>query len=118
MDHMRRDLSQAVRGLRANPGYTLAAVLTLAIGIGANAAVFNLGHWLLLRPIPGIQNPDRLVSLSLMASDRSGARFVSNPEVEALREGITGLTGLAAYHGAGDAGGGCGIGCGPRADRQ
>jgi predicted permease len=97
MDHMRRDLSQAVRGLRANPGYTLAAVLTLAIGIGANAAVFNLGHWLLLRPIPGIQNPDRLVSLSLMASDRSGARFVSNPEVEALREGITGLTGLAAY---------------------
>ena len=98
MDRLRMDVSQAARALRANPGYALAGVLTLAIGIGANAAVFNLAHWLLMRPVPGVEEPERLVSMSLMPQDRSGASFISNPQIEALRAGVTSVTGIAAYH--------------------
>src|SRR5215831_8100947 len=57
-----KDLRYAVRGLLKNPGFALVAVLTLAIGIGANSAIFTVVNTFLIRPLP-YPEPDRLVSL-------------------------------------------------------
>ena len=58
-----RDLLFSLRALRRNPGFALTAMLSLAIGIGAVTAIFTLVTSLLLRPLPGVTAPGRLVNV-------------------------------------------------------
>ena len=63
LDHFRLDLRYSLRTMRKNPVFTLTAVLTLALGIGANTAMFTVIHAVLLKPL-NYRDPDRLVRIS------------------------------------------------------
>jgi putative ABC transport system permease protein len=64
---LERDLRRTLRGLRRNPGFTVTVVLSLALGIGANTAIFSAVDGILLRPLP-IPNPRDLVTVDVAAS--------------------------------------------------
>src|SRR5215831_9967271 len=67
LDALARDLRLTFRALRRNPGFTLTVVISLALGIGANTAIFSGVDATLLRPLP-IPSPRELVTLDLVAS--------------------------------------------------
>jgi putative ABC transport system permease protein len=62
LENLVRDARYALRGLRRNPGFAAAAVLSLALGIGANTAVFSIFHAVMMRSLP-VSHPDELVML-------------------------------------------------------
>ncbi len=93
-DDMFQDLRFGARLLLKNPTFTLIAVVTLALGIGANTAIFTLVDKILIRPLP-VERPDQLVTFS---TDAGGApAIVSYPRYTDLRDGNGVLSGLLAY---------------------
>ncbi len=92
-----QDLRYGVRMLRKNPGFTVAAVLTLGLGIGLNSAIFTLFDALMLRPLP-IRDPNAVVNVYQRIQDEAGGyRSFSYPEYVALRESNDAFSGLIAY---------------------
>src|SRR5215510_12173551 len=94
MQTLWQDLRYGARMLLKNPGFTLIAVITLALGIGANTAIFSMVDALLLRPLPYYE-PERLALLS--EKGRVGVRMsVSYPNYSDWRERAQSFEGMAA----------------------
>jgi macrolide transport system ATP-binding/permease protein len=94
-----QDLRYALRQLSKSPGFTLTTVLTLALGIGANTAIFSLFNALVLRPIPA-NDPARIVNLYRTVENQTRYGTFSYPEYLDYRDHNTALSGLAAFTGA------------------
>jgi putative ABC transport system permease protein len=97
--NFRTDLLYAVRGLRKKPLFTAAAVLTLALGIGANSAIFTVVNAVLLRPLP-YPAPDRLMML-WTANPRQGydKDVSAYPNFDDWRTKTASFEGMTAYFG-------------------
>ncbi|HNG34432.1 MAG TPA: ABC transporter permease, partial [Blastocatellia bacterium] len=97
MQTLLQDLRYGARMLRKRPGFTLIALLTLALGIGANTAIFSLVNTVLLRPLP-VAEPERLVALNSVSLDgkRNFPTF-SVPNYRDIRDRNDVLEGLLAY---------------------
>src|SRR5215471_18771142 len=91
-----QDLHYAVRGLRKNPAFTLVVILTLALGIGANTAVFSLANALLLRPPAGVSQPDEIVKVDRTFKG-SDANAFSYPDYAVCRAQDQSFDDLAAH---------------------
>ena len=90
------DLGYAVRTFRKHPAFTITAVATLALGIGATAAIFGVTNAVLLRPLPYTQ-PERLVHVWHDLRNRNVTRFPWAPaDFHDLRSGATMFDGVAA----------------------
>jgi predicted permease len=102
VDELTQDLRYAVRTLGKSPAFTVIAALSLALGIGANTAIFSLIHALLLRPLPGVHAPEQLVALGNPARTGSLSEgsvrtdVFSYPLYEQVRDHNQSFSGLAA----------------------
>ena len=97
-----QDLKYALRRLLKSPGFTIAAIATLALGIGANTAIFELLDAVLLQSLP-VTNPQELAEVRVVDMDKargsfsSGYPVVTNPIWEKLREDHQGFSEIAAW---------------------
>src|SRR6201985_674091 len=99
MDTFLRDIRDAFRTLTKTPGFTAVAILTLALGIGANTAIFSVINTVLLQPL-SYPNPDRLVELAWTTADGI-ADIASIPKFNVWREQTQVFDAVAAYDFAG-----------------
>src|SRR5262245_27939401 len=94
------DLKFAFRQLLKNPGFTAVAVLTLALSIGANTAIFTVINTVLLRSLP-VKRPDELVQVLVASGSPRNDYVFSYPCYQRLRDGTRVLSGLFAAGGLG-----------------
>jgi len=90
-----QDLKYGLRTLGKNPGFALLVILTVALGIGANTTIFSWINATLLNPVPGLTNPNEVVSLTLSKPGENPFLF-TYPDVQAMRDGQQSFTGIAA----------------------
>ena len=101
-----QDLKYALRRLVKSPGFTIAAIATLALGIGANTAIFELLDAVLLQSLP-VANPQELAEVRIVDRDKARGNSVSaypvvtNPIWEKLREDHQGFSEIAAWRDTG-----------------
>src|SRR3984885_3246501 len=94
-DAIMRDVRYAMRTLRSTPGFAAVAILSLALGIGANTAIFSLIDSLLLKALP-VSHPEQLLQVT-MGKDE----YFTNPIWEQLRDRQDVFSGMFAYGMAG-----------------
>lgn len=99
METLRQNLRYGLRTLANSPGFTSVAILTLALGIGANTAIFSVVNTVLLQPL-SYPNPDRLVELEL-SSPQGNGDITSIPKFNVWREQSQVFDSVAAYDFAG-----------------
>ena len=97
MDTVFKDLKYAMRLLFKSPGFTAVAVLTLALGIGANTAMFSVVTAVLLRPLP-FPEPDRIVAVGPRGTRSGQLNSSSYPDFFDYRDRSRSFEQLAAYH--------------------
>src|SRR6202790_4351998 len=93
LESLLQDVKFALRQLRKSPGFTLTAVLTLALGIGANTAIFSLVDSIMLRPLPFPQQ-DRLARIEYSAGEVS---FFPKGWIQALGEHSDSFTAISGF---------------------
>jgi len=92
------DLRYAVRTLRRNTGFTVTAVLTLALGIGANTGVFSVVNGIILKPLP-YNDPDRLVMIYVARPERGWTRgSMSQPDLRSVQAEARSIQAAAGYY--------------------
>jgi predicted permease len=98
LEQVRQDIRISVRKLWSNPGFSLTALLTLALGTGANTAIFSLIDSLMLKSLP-VSHPEELVQVNMAGRGIWGVEqpFVSNPVWEQLRDRQDVFSGLFGY---------------------
>ncbi len=96
MDSFFQDVRYAIRMLAKKPSFTILAVLTLAIGIGASAAIFSVLDSYLLRPMAGRDN-SRLESVGFTRPNMDGAAPLSYPDFQDYRENSSVFSDMAGY---------------------
>ena len=95
MSKLFTDLRYAMRTMLKRPGFAAVAVLTLALGIGANTAIFSLVNTVLLRPLP-VAHPEQIVSVSVRSKNDSLGAF-SYPNFKDFRERNQALSDMLIY---------------------
>src|SRR5258707_3400617 len=116
LENIFQDLRYGARMLRKNPGFSSIAVLTLALGIGANTAIFSIVDVLLFRPLP-VSRPNELVRIfSGGTRGNAGWGDVSLPEFLEYRDHSDAFAGLPACVDRFPANGSAGKFCTRRAD--
>jgi macrolide transport system ATP-binding/permease protein len=95
LERVGQDVRHAARALRASPGFTLTALLSLMLGIGANSASFSVSEALLLRPLP-IQDPAGVVKI-LGQHQRTGYEDISYPDFLEVRERARSFSEVTAF---------------------
>ncbi len=103
METLVQDVRYGLRMLIKNPGFTLVAVLSLALGIGANTTIFTLINSVLLHPIP-VRDPERLVAIFVTDEQTKNTNFatlsISGPNWKDIRDQNDVFEGTAGYMGA------------------
>jgi predicted permease len=102
LGELAQDIRVALRGLRRAPGFTAVALLTLALGIGANSAIFSVVRSVLLRPLPYTES-DRLVALwtDNRSRGRATPEWLTPPDFKDWQEGNRTFASMASYQGWG-----------------
>jgi hypothetical protein len=88
-----QDVRYSLRMIAKAPGFAAIAILTLALGIGANTTIFSWINSALLNPVPGLASPNEVVALSLSKPGDNPFPF-TYPDVEAMRNGQQSFTGI------------------------
>src|SRR5258706_11720826 len=97
MDGVLRDVRHAVRNLLRTPGFAFVTILTLALGIGANTAIFSVVNAVILRPL-GYPQPDRLVYISSQFPKMGFDQFwISPPEFLEFQERTRAFSVVGAF---------------------
>src|SRR5687768_4396611 len=86
-----QDTRYAVRQIARAPSFAVVAVLTLALGIGANTALFTLGNSILLRPRPGVRDAEQLVWIAPLSIYNGRAMSMSYPDYRVYRDELRGM---------------------------